>query len=227
MPIPFTDLLPDGAAAAFADVLAPTGASDTLARIRAAAKRQSDETAPAAEYDHPAPQAPMPELGAHEHPDFRGQLSTPAALRRYVLGGHGVVTLLSKRTGRRFTYKLTEPRNRAEGRLFISVLTGAENSSDYTWLGTLFSEPSRWRGRDYPPRWSHSNRSAISDQAPSAKAAAWLFERIVRGSDEDLDALLAQSEVWHEGRCGACGRKLTVPESVQSGIGPVCAAKAA
>jgi hypothetical protein len=29
-------------------------------------------------------------------------------------------------------------------------------------------------------------------------------------------------EVWHEGRCGRCGRALTVPESVERGIGPEC-----
>jgi hypothetical protein len=29
--------------------------------------------------------------------------------------------------------------------------------------------------------------------------------------------------VWHEGRCGRCGRKLTVPESIESGFGPECA----
>ena len=30
-------------------------------------------------------------------------------------------------------------------------------------------------------------------------------------------------EVWHEGRCGRCGRKLTTPQSVETGFGPVCA----
>jgi hypothetical protein len=34
-------------------------------------------------------------------------------------------------------------------------------------------------------------------------------------------------EVWHEGRCGRCGRRLTVPESIESGLGPECATKAA
>jgi hypothetical protein len=29
-------------------------------------------------------------------------------------------------------------------------------------------------------------------------------------------------EVWHEGRCGACGRRLTVPESIERGLGPEC-----
>ena len=32
-------------------------------------------------------------------------------------------------------------------------------------------------------------------------------------------------EIFHEGRCCACGRKLTTPESILSGIGPECAKK--
>ena len=32
-------------------------------------------------------------------------------------------------------------------------------------------------------------------------------------------------QVWHEGRCGKCGRKLTVPESLTSGLGPECAGR--
>jgi hypothetical protein len=30
-------------------------------------------------------------------------------------------------------------------------------------------------------------------------------------------------KIHHEGRCGKCGRLLTVPESVETGIGPECA----
>ena len=30
-------------------------------------------------------------------------------------------------------------------------------------------------------------------------------------------------EMLHEGRCGRCARRLTVPASVASGIGPECA----
>jgi len=211
------DLIPDGAAAAFADMLVPTGAAATLARVQSAAKRQADELAPVS---HLAPQEP------HEH-DYRGQLSTPEALRRYVLGGHGILTLVSRRTGQRFTFKLSEPRKNPGGRLFVSVLTGPQNTADYEWLGTLWTQPSEWRGRTYPPRFNRSNRSRIGENAPSARSAVWLFDRVVRGSDEDLAALLTQADVWHEGACGRCGRKLTVPESVASGIGPTCAEKAA
>jgi hypothetical protein len=34
-------------------------------------------------------------------------------------------------------------------------------------------------------------------------------------------------ELWHEGRCGKCGRALTVPESIESGLGPVCESREA
>jgi hypothetical protein len=29
-------------------------------------------------------------------------------------------------------------------------------------------------------------------------------------------------EIWHEGRCGKCGRTLTVPDSIANGLGPEC-----
>ena len=50
----------------------------------------------------------------------------------------------------------------------------------------------------------------------------WLWTRLNARA-----VLPANVTVWHEGKCGACGRKLTVPDSIKSGIGPVCAARAA
>jgi hypothetical protein len=32
-------------------------------------------------------------------------------------------------------------------------------------------------------------------------------------------------EVWHEGFCGKCGKRLTVPNSIEIGIGPDCIKK--
>lgn len=32
-------------------------------------------------------------------------------------------------------------------------------------------------------------------------------------------------QIFHEGRCGRCGRVLTVPESVETGFGPECAGR--
>ena len=29
-------------------------------------------------------------------------------------------------------------------------------------------------------------------------------------------------KVFHSGKCGKCGKKLTTPESIKSGLGPYC-----
>lgn len=156
---------------------------------------------------------------------LRGQLRTPATLRPYVLGGHGRLTIVSRRSGQRFTFALGRSDDKDDARIFVKVLTGPNNGADYSYLGTLWTKPSEWNRRTYPPRYVHGKKSAISAQAPSNRCAEWLFDRVVRGNDEELAALLEQADVFHEGRCGRCGRPLTVPASIETGLGPVCAAK--
>jgi hypothetical protein len=50
-------------------------------------------------------------------------------------------------------------------------------------------------------------------------AFPWMWWRIV---DKGL-VLPADIEVWHEGNCRRCRRKLTVPASIELGLGPNCA----
>jgi hypothetical protein len=131
----------------------------------------------------------------------------PEYRKNYILGGDATVTLVSKRTGDRFTYRVRRapPRaGQAEDQLpyFVSVLTGPDNRHDYQFLGTIFPDG----------RYRHGTKSKLSPEAPSAVAWAWTWAHL------DTDRL----EVWHEGRCSICGRSLTTPESVERGLGPVC-----
>lgn len=127
--------------------------------------------------------------------------------RRFILAGNATFTVVSAKTGTRFTYKI-RAREVDGGRTlyFVSVLTGADNESDYTFLGTIFD------GKTF----KHSQRSPIGSDAPSARAFVWSFARIMSGT------LGADASVHHEGRCGRCGRKLTVPRSIEIGLGPEC-----
>lgn len=117
----------------------------------------------------------------------------------YALGGHGEVTLVSKRTGRRFTYQVREIKNNP-GSFFVSVLAGADNTADYTYIGNI------WEGKRF---WNKA-------KTPAAAAFEWGFAKLLKGELPDT------LEIWHDGTCGRCGRKLTTPESVAKGIGPVC-----
>ena len=154
----------------------------------------------------------------HEHQDFRGKFSDAVSARQYLRAGRATVTLVSKKTGNRFTYRVSTPTDRetgkpaTDGTLMVSVLTGSDNNSSYTWLGRVAREIF-WVGRKNP------KPGEISKDAPSAKAFAWAWQKLAQGT------LPAELEIWHEGRCGRCGLKLTVPESVARGFGPDCAAK--
>lgn len=124
--------------------------------------------------------------------------------RQFVLAGNATFTIKNNDTGNRVTFKVVKPRESAPH--FVRVLTGKDNESDYTYLGTIFD------GAVY----KHGRKSRIGKDAMSARVFAWAWPRIFHGE------LPANVEVYHENRCGRCGRKLTVPESIESGFGPDC-----
>jgi hypothetical protein len=141
-----------------------------------------------------------------------GQLSNVEAVHKFVLAGLARFTLVSKRTGERFTFCVVKgPRVLMDDQpYFVKVLTGPDR---YVFLGTLFEAPYD-RGTTY----RHGTKSKISETASSAKAFKWFWRHLVSGKS------LERCEFWHEGKCGKCGRALTVPESIASGLGPVCGA---
>jgi len=146
------------------------------------------------------------------------QLSDGALALAYALGGNATFTLVSGATGARFTYKVRAHLNEdgeQSGRWFVSVLQGPDNTSHYGYLGTIFDK-GRWGFKFY-----HGKKSKISRSAPSALAFAWAWERLAASYLPD------NLEFFHSGNCCRCGRKLTVPESIETGIGPICAEKMA
>ena len=128
----------------------------------------------------------------------------------YMLAGKAVFTIESNASGQRFTYRIE--RKGKDEFWFISVLTGPDNTRDYTYLGCLAGPKQVYR----PDR-----QKRIGNDAPSRKAFEWLMRRI----DKDLP-IEGLCTIWHEGRCGRCGRALTTPDSIRTGLGPVCKAKA-
>lgn len=126
-------------------------------------------------------------------------------IKSFILAGKARFTLRNPETGNRFTFRVKRADD--NGPAFVSVLTGDDNDSSYTYLGTIFGDGN----------FVITRKSRISPDAPSAKAFAWAWRRLNVGAD------LGKAECWHEGRCGRCGRALTVPESIESGLGPECA----
>lgn len=147
---------------------------------------------------------------------MRGQLESHETILRFMLAGDARITIVSTKTGTRFTYRVEQKIDRSGNEpvrkdlWFVGVLTGSQNDHDFTYLGTV-----------RPYRFFPGKKSKIGSDAPSARAFTWFADRLFNGGD------LSNLEVWHEGRCGRCGRSLTVPESLASGLGPICEGKAA
>ncbi len=161
----------------------------------------------------------MPELedraagpDGDDAPGPRAELVTPATTIAFMLAGNAHVTFQSRRTETRFTYRVSaadpRPGDKRPPPHFVSVLTGPDF---YEYLGCIFDRKV----------YSHGRKSRIALDAPSAVAFAWVWKKLSGG---DMHSELA---IYHEGRCGRCGRRLTTPESVATGLGPVCATRGA
>ena len=147
--------------------------------------------------------------------DFTGQLTTIEGIKNFVLAGNATITIRSQKTETRFTFRIRPPKeNRSRPIWFVSALTGSDNNSTYQYLGHIRHDLS----------YDHGRKSRITVDAESAKAFRWFWHMVEGGNCEHGRAvrLFEQLEIWHEGRCGRCGRKLTVPESIESGFGPDC-----
>lgn len=139
---------------------------------------------------------------------LEARITNCAAARGFALAGKAIFTLRSAATGARYTFKVRQAKDKAI--FFVSALYGSANESDYAYLGII----------DGDGCFRVTAKSRFSKDSPQAKAFDWTWRRLV-----NLTELPDGLEFWHEGRCGRCGRLLTVPESIASGIGPECAKK--
>lgn len=133
-------------------------------------------------------------------------IADPSDALAFVYGGKARFTLVSKATGKRYTYRMAKSKDDTLGLFFASVLTGPNNDTDYKYIGYT-----RGEGLKYGQR---------GDPFSSAyKALAWALARLHAG------LMPAELAFWHEGRCAMCARPLTDPVSIARGLGPECATK--
>lgn len=128
----------------------------------------------------------------------------------FITAGRAIFTVQSGRTGGHITYRVSkkEGNGKYPTAWFVSVLTGPENTRNYTFLGLLCPETGRVR---------LTRKSGFQEDSQPTRVLRWAL-RIVWSNGSFPDGY----SLHHEGRCGKCGRVLTVPESCSIGIGPEC-----
>lgn len=126
--------------------------------------------------------------------------------KQFALAGNATITLESENTNNRFTYSIKRCENR-EDLYFVKLLRGPNNEEDYTYIGYYIE------GDKFLPNKKYKEIPKETWPA-SMRAIRYFFDKI--------DDLPEKLHVYHEGRCGRCGRKLTTPESIKLGFGPEC-----
>jgi len=127
------------------------------------------------------------------------KLNNTEALK-FMFAGNSTATFVNTKTDNRFTFKLKQKKD--SNLFFVSVLTSPDV---YTYIGTVING-----------QFKHGKKSKITKDAQSLRVFEYVFKNLLSASLPDF------IEVWHEGRCGKCGRTLTVPSSIATGLGPEC-----
>ena len=158
--------------------------------------------------------------------------ATPADLAKvehrigkdFILAGDATFTIVSPplgkgakldpagRTHRTYRVEYSEPNNGYPEAFFVKTLTGPDNETHYSYVGILDPKTGEVRTTAKSKHWEGTTRLTLLRRVLYRVWRAEVGEIRKHGYD-----------VLHSGKCGRCGRKLTVPSSVESGIGPECA----
>ena len=138
----------------------------------------------------------------------RAKLTSGPQLAKYVSGGRGIVTLESP-SGKHHTYEFRRPNDESafpNTTFFVYVLV-----KEHTWMyvGMYNSGTKHFR---------LTRASTYRHDSEIVKGVKYLT-KLARclGSIDDF-----RMSAYHEGICSVCGRRLTSPKSIQTGMGPHC-----
>jgi hypothetical protein len=132
---------------------------------------------------------------------------TPDQFRNFMFAGRSVFTLENSETGNYITFKISQIQKNYKpvpGQFKVQCKSLGDGDYGYKFLGFLNLNERRFKRRFWDSNYI------------GYKTLVWLLKNLGRLED------FAKLSIYHEGRCCKCGMPLTVPESIDSGIGPEC-----
>jgi hypothetical protein len=119
---------------------------------------------------------------------------------------NGTVTLVNNETQTHCTLKInTVQQGRLKGKRIVSRLVGTDNENSYKGFAFVVGDMIMvWRKQH---------------NAKNAKIASILQSLMVEGEKSRFAELV---DMKLSKKCMRCNRKLTTPESIEEGIGPIC-----
>lgn len=133
---------------------------------------------------------------------------TPANFRNFIFAGRSVFTLENSASGNYITFRIKAIKKQGKvvpGQYAVEARVLGDGTSGYGFMGFLNIDRGSFK------EWGSTPKGSVA-----YKTFYWLMKNL--GRLEDFNSLV----IYHEGSCCKCGMPLTVPESIDSGIGPEC-----
>lgn len=127
--------------------------------------------------------------------------------KTWISAGNAIFTI-SNGKGDHYTYKVKRRKVERGEIWFVSLLTGPNNETNYTYLGLLNPKTGFVR---------LTRKSRFLETSTPVRVIRWGLNLLWKG-----EHLPPGYGIMHEGRCGRCGRRLTHPEAIRRGYGPEC-----
>ena len=123
---------------------------------------------------------------------------------RFFTAGNAKFTV-SNPKGDHYTFRIGR-RNETQP-LFVSLMTGPDNESSFTYMGIFTPETNEVR---------LTKNSKYTEDTLPVKVIRWAIKAV---STKNIPEGYS---IQHAGRCCRCGRTLTTPESINRGWGSEC-----
>jgi len=131
------------------------------------------------------------------------QMTDPNTVLAFMFAGDATLTFRSVKSGNRYTFRIQGGEKKDKiAPYFVKLLVGSDNENDYAYMGMISFYQGKWNFRLTPA----SAKSNFTENSTTVKAFRWTFQPLLEGR------MPMGVEIWHEGRCARCHRKLTNPE---------------
>lgn len=125
----------------------------------------------------------------------------------YITGGKATFTVVSGKSGERFTFRVRLWKDAGAQVNRHTVWVRGHGERNWNYLGIINRN---WTF--YP-----TAKSRFSAESPEVRGFAWVWR--------NADRLEGKAQFLPSGTCCCCGRQLTTPESIALGVGPECGQK--
>jgi hypothetical protein len=133
---------------------------------------------------------------------------------KFILGGKSEFTMHSLKTGKDLAYKIVKKETNDKEDKFIYFMSYNIKYEDYMYGGVIFYNEFK---KQFEFKQGRKGNASADSQV--VKSILFVLNKL------NNDRFNIPVEVYHHCKCGRCGRALTTPSSVLTGLGEWCASR--